>query len=68
MKKQYITKELGINEKLAREVHSDIDKNARKIVKKLGKDWFEDTIGVFANIFEMMVVEEVKESLGVELE
>jgi len=37
MRKQYIAKELGINEKLAGEVHSDIDKNARKTVKNLGK-------------------------------
>jgi len=62
MRKQYIAKELGINEKLAGEVHSDIDKNARETVKKLGKDWSEDTIRVFTNIFEMMVVEEVKKA------
>jgi len=54
---------LEINEKLAEEIHSDIEKSARETVKKLGKDWSESTIGVFTNIFIMIVTEEVKESL-----
>ena len=30
---------MEINEKLAEEIHSDIEKSARETVKKLGKDW-----------------------------
>jgi len=61
--KQYIAEELGINERLAEEIHSDIEKSARETVEKLGKDWSESTIGVFVNIYIIMVMEEVKESL-----
>jgi len=63
VEKRYVAKELGINEKLAEEIHSDIEKSARETVRKLGKDWSESTIGVFVNIYMMMVIEEAKESL-----
>jgi len=37
MRKQYIAKELGINEKLAREIHSDIEKNDQRNGEKTWK-------------------------------